>query len=69
MKDDAQYDFNLEEYGPRGAPNGVSGEGGGGKVDNKTNPALKKVDPKVTNTERNEAAHPRMRGIKGEVLE
>ena len=61
-------DFNLEEYRPKGAPNGMSGEEKG-EGNNKTNPALKKVDPKVTNMERNEAAHPRMRGIKGEVLE
>ena len=43
---------------------GVSGGGGRGKWDNKTKPALKKVDPKVTNMERNEAARPRMRGDK-----
>jgi hypothetical protein len=47
-----KYGFDLEEHGPKAHQMGVSKEVGGGKGDNKTNPARKKADPKDTNMER-----------------
>ena len=57
MKGDARkYDSNLGENGPKGAWNRDEYGIGIGKRNNKTNPLTKKVDPKVTNMERDGAA-------------